>query len=71
LELRARRSDGAARRADRLGAAAAEGHAPAMAISNKTDAFPNLSRRVDLPAPKEAGNEGGRRLRRAASGETA
>ena len=43
----------------------------AMAIPNKTDPFPNLARRVDLPAPKEASNEGGRRRRRAAAGETA
>ncbi len=43
----------------------------AMAIPNKTDAFPNLSRRVDLPAPKEAGSEGGRRRRRPASPDTA
>jgi uncharacterized 2Fe-2S/4Fe-4S cluster protein (DUF4445 family) len=42
----------------------------AMAFPNKTDAFPNLARRVDLPAPKEASAEGGRRRRRAAS-ETA
>ena len=41
----------------------------AMAIPNKTDAFPNLSRVVELPAPKEAANEGGRRRRRAASAE--
>jgi uncharacterized 2Fe-2S/4Fe-4S cluster protein (DUF4445 family) len=38
----------------------------AMAIPNKTDAFPNLARRIDLPSPKEAAN-GGRRRRRAAS----
>ena len=43
----------------------------AMAIPNKTDPFPNLARRVDLPAPKEVSNEGGRRRRRAVSGETA
>jgi uncharacterized 2Fe-2S/4Fe-4S cluster protein (DUF4445 family) len=43
----------------------------AMAIPNKTDAFPNLARRVDLPTPKEAGGEAGRRRRRAASAETA
>ena len=43
----------------------------AMAIPNKADPFPNLARRVDLPAPKEASNEGGRRRRRAVSGETA
>jgi uncharacterized 2Fe-2S/4Fe-4S cluster protein (DUF4445 family) len=36
----------------------------AMAIPNKQDAFPNLGRRVDLPAPKEPANEGGRRRRR-------
>jgi uncharacterized 2Fe-2S/4Fe-4S cluster protein (DUF4445 family) len=43
----------------------------AMAIPNKTDPFPNLSARVDLPAPKEATVEGGRRRRRAASADTA
>ena len=43
----------------------------AMAIPNKTDAFPNLSARVDLPAPKEANGEGGRRRRRPASADTA
>ncbi len=41
----------------------------AMAIPNKTDAFPNLSLRVDLPAPKETNGEAGRRRRRAASAE--
>ncbi len=30
----------------------------AMAIPNKTDPFPNLSARVDLPAPKEATSRG-------------
>jgi uncharacterized 2Fe-2S/4Fe-4S cluster protein (DUF4445 family) len=39
----------------------------AMAIPNKTDAFPNLARRIDLPAPKATQNEGGRRRRRSAS----
>jgi len=39
----------------------------AMAIPNKTDAFPNLSLRVDLPAPKEPAGEAGRRRRRSAS----
>jgi uncharacterized 2Fe-2S/4Fe-4S cluster protein (DUF4445 family) len=43
----------------------------AMAIPNKRDAFPNLSARVDLPAPKEASGEGGRRRRRAASADPA
>ena len=43
----------------------------AMAIPNKTDAFPNLSARVDLPAPKETSSEGGRRRRRPASAEFA
>ena len=42
----------------------------AMAIPNKTDAFPNLSLRVELPAPKETNNEGGRRRRRGASAES-
>ena len=39
----------------------------AMAFPNKEDAFPNLTKRIDLPARKEAANEGGRRRRRAAS----
>ena len=40
----------------------------AMAIPNKADAFPNLARRVELPARKEPGGEGApRRRRRAAS----
>ncbi len=43
----------------------------AMAIPNKTDAFPNLSRRVDLPTPKETNGESGRRRRRSASAEPA
>jgi uncharacterized 2Fe-2S/4Fe-4S cluster protein (DUF4445 family) len=43
----------------------------AMAFPNKTDAFPNLSARIDLPAPKEANAEGGRRRRRSAPAETA
>jgi uncharacterized 2Fe-2S/4Fe-4S cluster protein (DUF4445 family) len=42
----------------------------AMAIPNKTDPFPNLSRRVDLPAPKVTPAEGGRRRRRSAPAET-
>ncbi len=42
----------------------------AMAFPNKADAFPNLARRVELPARKEAGPEGGRRRRRSASAET-
>jgi hypothetical protein len=42
-----------------------------MAFPNKTDAFPNLSARIDLPAPKEANAEGGRRRRRSAPAETA
>jgi uncharacterized 2Fe-2S/4Fe-4S cluster protein (DUF4445 family) len=40
----------------------------AMAIPNKSDLFPNLGRRVDLPAPKEASGDGSRRRRRAGSG---
>ncbi len=40
----------------------------AMAIPNKLDPFPNLSRAIDLPAPKEAG-DGGRRRRRAGRGD--
>ena len=43
----------------------------AMAIPNKTDAFPNLGARVDLPAPKEATVGGGRRRRRPTSVERA
>jgi uncharacterized 2Fe-2S/4Fe-4S cluster protein (DUF4445 family) len=39
----------------------------AMAFPNKQDAFPNLARRVELPARKESSGEGGRRRRRAAS----
>src|SRR5271166_6140938 len=42
----------------------------AMAIPNKTDPFPNLATRVDLPAPKEAGGKTGRRRRRAAGADT-
>ena len=38
----------------------------AMAFPNKEDAFPNLAKRIELPAPKEAANDGGRRRRRAA-----
>jgi uncharacterized 2Fe-2S/4Fe-4S cluster protein (DUF4445 family) len=37
----------------------------AMALPNKVDAFPNLARAIDLPAPREgAGSERGRRRRR-------
>jgi uncharacterized 2Fe-2S/4Fe-4S cluster protein (DUF4445 family) len=43
----------------------------AMAIPNKEDLFPNLAKRIDLPARKEAASEGGRRRRRSASGDTA
>ena len=42
----------------------------AMAIPNKTDAFPNLSQRVELPPPSQASGEGGRRRRRSAATET-
>src|SRR5271165_1336516 len=42
----------------------------AMAIPNKTDPFPNLAGQVDLPAPKEAAGETGRRRRRAAGADT-
>ena len=38
----------------------------AMAIPHKTDAFPNLARRIDLPAPKGTPTEGARRRRRSA-----
>ena len=40
----------------------------AMAIPNKTDAFPNLARKIDLPAPQEPVNAAARRRRRAAPG---
>jgi uncharacterized 2Fe-2S/4Fe-4S cluster protein (DUF4445 family) len=36
-----------------------------MAIPNKTDPFPNLARRIDLPPPQEASTAAGRRRRRA------
>ncbi len=39
----------------------------AMAFPNKEDAFPNLARRVELPARREPSGEGGRRRRRAGS----
>jgi len=39
----------------------------AMAIPNKTDAFPNLGRAVELPPPKETIVEGSRRRRRASA----
>ncbi len=42
----------------------------AMAFPNKEDAFPNLAKRIDLPARKEPASEGGRRRRRAASADT-
>jgi uncharacterized 2Fe-2S/4Fe-4S cluster protein (DUF4445 family) len=38
----------------------------AMAFPNKEDAFPNLAKRVELPARREPVGEGGRRRRRAA-----
>ena len=38
----------------------------AMALPHRTDAFPNLARRIALPAAKPAPNDGGRRRRRAA-----
>src|SRR5271165_2585530 len=43
----------------------------AMAFPNKADTFPNLAKRIDLPARKEPANEGGRRRRRAASADPA
>ena len=43
----------------------------AMAFPNKEDAFPNLAKRVELPARKEPGGEGGRRRRRGAAAGTA
>ena len=43
--------------------------AAAMAVPNMEDAFPNLAKRVDLPARKEAANEGGRTRRRSTAGE--
>jgi uncharacterized 2Fe-2S/4Fe-4S cluster protein (DUF4445 family) len=39
----------------------------AMAFPNKEDGFPNLARRVELPARKDSSGEGGRRRRRAAT----
>jgi uncharacterized 2Fe-2S/4Fe-4S cluster protein (DUF4445 family) len=39
----------------------------AMAIPNKTDPFPNLAQRVDLPTPQETITAAGRRRRRAAA----
>ncbi|MBV9290453.1 MAG: DUF4445 domain-containing protein, partial [Hyphomicrobiales bacterium] len=39
----------------------------AMAIPNKTDAFPDLACRVDLPAPKETDGAASRRRRRSSS----
>jgi uncharacterized 2Fe-2S/4Fe-4S cluster protein (DUF4445 family) len=36
----------------------------AMAIPNKVDAFPNLARAVDLPAPKAGGGDAAKRRRR-------
>ena len=39
----------------------------AMAFPNKEDAFPNLAKRVELPARREPGGEGGRRRRRGAA----
>ena len=41
----------------------------AMAIPNKTEPFPNLAKRVDLPAPVEPIGAVSRRRRRAAGGE--
>jgi uncharacterized 2Fe-2S/4Fe-4S cluster protein (DUF4445 family) len=41
----------------------------AMAIPNKTDAFPNLALKVDLPAPREATTAAARRRRRASGDE--
>ena len=35
-----------------------------MAIPNKIDAFPNLAKAVELPAPKAGGGEATRRRRR-------
>ncbi len=42
----------------------------AMAFPNKTDAFPNLSHRVELPPPKETNGDGGRRRKRASAAPT-
>jgi uncharacterized 2Fe-2S/4Fe-4S cluster protein (DUF4445 family) len=42
----------------------------AMAFPNKEDAFPNLARRVDLPARPEPSAEGGRRRRRGGGAPT-
>jgi len=43
----------------------------AMAFPNKEDPFPNLARRVELPARREAGEGAGGRRRRRASTQTA
>ena len=43
----------------------------AMAIPNKTDPFPNLARRVDLPAPQEAPSSAARRRRRGGAAQNA
>ena len=43
----------------------------AMAIPNKTDPFPNLARRVDLPTPQEPATAAGRRRRRGAAAQNA
>jgi hypothetical protein len=43
--------------------------AAATAFPNKEGSFPNLAKQVELPAPKQAGAEGVRRRRRAASAE--
>jgi uncharacterized 2Fe-2S/4Fe-4S cluster protein (DUF4445 family) len=41
----------------------------AMAFPNKEEAFPNLAKRIDLPARKEPSGESGRRRRRAAAAD--
>ncbi len=43
----------------------------AMAIPNKADTFPNLARRMDLPAPNAAPDDAGRRRRRNGSADGA
>ncbi len=43
----------------------------AMAIPNKTDPFPNLARRIDLPALREATSAAARRRRRGAAAQNA
>jgi uncharacterized 2Fe-2S/4Fe-4S cluster protein (DUF4445 family) len=73
LNLAARTEiEGVARRIDKIETAiepAFQRHfVAAMAFPNKEDAFPNLAKRIDLPARKEP-SESGRRRRRAAAAD--